>query len=309
MTLWRQLLRSRALWAALSATAVAAALLATLQPVREATHTALGWLRTETLTIEAADAADAADAEPQAPPDAFQVEWLERAGMLTNVTGGELADLPFDLVTLDPPRGFVSAPVYAVAGAGTMRVSLDSSGLQALLDGGAGMETPPGGSAGAAASAADEAPAASSSPQAAPPRAAVRLASGFADQEFTVAGGAVVMTTWAAANPGGAPLTLVQIEPPTVSGLTQADLRRLSRVLGQLFLPPIVSAQVEISELPLVRDALGLNDDADDADEPPRVTELPDGSAAVTWTAGRATLILTGPLPPDDLRRLAAAAA
>ena len=48
----RQIARLRALWVALGITALAIVLLVTLAPARDITHTALGWLRLETLEIE-----------------------------------------------------------------------------------------------------------------------------------------------------------------------------------------------------------------------------------------------------------------
>ena len=117
-----------------------------------------------------------------------------------------------------------------------------------------------------------------------------------------------MVTTWLADDARQEPLTLLQIEAPLVSGLPPRDLELLTELLSQAFLPPILSGEIDVMELPLVQLALGLEIDPDATPVEPTLTDLPTGDQAVTWMRDRSQLLLTGPLPPDSLLRLAATA-
>ena len=277
----RQVARLRALWVALGITALAIVLLVTLAPARDITHTALGWLRLETLEIEASaqQTAASARAAPVAPTptlaEVVEVVSVEPGLTIADAAPPDIRALPFEVVTIDPPNAFSSDPSRSVTTSGTLTLQLDTADLAALLAPGF------------------------------PPRA---LARRLGNDEVTIAGGALVLTTWPADDARQEPLSLLQIEAPLVSGLPQRDLELLTELLSQAFLPPILSGEIDVLELPLVQLALGLEIDPDATPVEPTLTDLPTGDQAVTWMRDRSQLLLTGPLPPGSLLRLAATA-
>ena len=277
----RQVARLRALWVALGITALAIVLLVTLAPARDITHTALGWLRLETLEIEdsAQQTAASARAAPVAPTptlaEVVEVVSVEPGLTIADAAPPDIRALPFEVVTIDPPNAFSSDPSRSVTTSGTLTLQLDTADLAALLAPGF------------------------------PPRA---LARRLGNDEVTIAGGALVLTTWPADDARQEPLSLLQIEAPLVSGLPQRDLELLTELLSQAFIPPILSGEIDVVELPLVQLALGLEIDPDATPVEPTLTDLPTGDQAVTWMRDRSQLLLTGPLPPDSLLRLAATA-
>ena len=277
----RQVARLRALWVALGITTLAIVLLITLAPARDITHMALGRLRLETLEIEGSAQPTAASARgaPVAPTPTLAevVELLSAEPGLTiaDAAPQDIRALPFEVVTIDPPKAFSSDPNRSVTTSGTLTLQLDTADLAALL---------------------------------APGFRSRSLARRLGKDEVTIAGGALVVTTWLDDDARQDPITLLQIEAPLVSGLPPRDLELLAELLSQAFLPPILSGEIDVMELPLVQLALGLEIDPDAAPVEPTLTDLPTGDQAVTWMRDRSQLLLTGPLPPDSLLRLAATA-
>ncbi len=277
----RQVARLRALWVALGISTLAIILLVTLAPARDITHTALGRLRLETLEIEdsAQQTAASARVAPVAPTptlaEVVEVVSVEPGLTIPDAAPPDIRALPFEVVTIDPPKAFASDPSRSVTTSGTLTLQLDTANLAALLAPGF------------------------------PPRA---LARRLGNDEVTIAGGALVLTTWPADDARQDPLTLLQIEAPLVSGLPPRDLELLTELLSQGFLPPILRGEIDVLELPLVQLALGLEIDPDATPVAPTLTDLPTGDQAVTWMRDRSQLVLTGPLPPDSLLRLAATA-
>ena len=276
-----QVVRSRALWGALGSITLAVVLLITLAPARDLTHTVLGWLRVTPLEIEDSDGPAGVSARTvPATPTPTLAEIVEVVGMepsttISDVTSADIDDIPFDVVGIDPPTGFSSKPARRVTTFGQVTLQLDTADLAGLL---------------------------------APGFPSRRLARRVGTDEVTVAGGALVVSTWPADDADSDPLTLVQIEAPLVSGLPPRDLELLAELLSRAFLPPILSQEIDVLEVPLVRLALGLEVDDDARPTEPALTERPTGDQAVTWMRGRSQLVLTGPLPPEGLLRLAGTA-
>ena len=277
----RQVARLRALWIALGITTLAIVLLVTLAPARDITHTSLGRLRLETLEIAGSAQQTAASARvaPVAPTptlaEVVEVVNVEPGLTIADAAPPDIRALPFEVVTIDPPKSFSSDPSRSVTTSGTLTLQLDTADLAALL---------------------------------APGFRSRSLARRLGKDEVTIAGGALVVTTWLDDDARQEPLTLLQIEAPLVSGLPPRDLELLTELLSQAFLPPILSGEIDVMELPLVQLALGLEIDPDATPVEPTLTDLPTGDQAVTWMRDRSQLLLTGPLPPDDLLRLAATA-
>lgn len=273
----RDVVRSRALWAAVGSISLAVVLLITLAPARDITHTVLGWLRVSPLEIKddaATTDASALTTPPTPAPTLAEVVELvsvEPTSTIQEATTADIGDLPFNVVGLDPPTAFASKPMHTVTTFGSVTLTLDTADLAELL---------------------------------APGFPSRRLARRLGPDEVTVAGGALVVSTWRAEN-GDDPLTLVQIEAPLVSGLPPRDLELLAELLAQALVPPILSQELDVLDLPLVQLALGLDVDPESESAAPTLTDSPTGDRMVTWTRDRSQFVLTGPLPAEDLLRLA----
>ena len=271
----REIVRSRALWVSVGSIALAVVLLITLAPARDVTHTVLGWLRVSPLEIETAADAVSAPTEPPAPTptlaEVVELVGVEPTTTIQDATSADLADLPFQVASLDPPADFTGTPARSVTTFGTVTLTLDTADLAALL---------------------------------APGFPSRRLARRLEPDDVTVAGGAMVVTTWASAD-DEEPLTLIQIQAPLVSGLPPRDLELLAELLAQALVPPILSQQFDVLEIPLVQLALGLEVDAEPVSDVPTLTDTPIGDQVVTWTRERSQYVLTGPLPAEDLLHLA----
>ena len=273
-----QVVRSRALWAAVGSITLAVVLLITLAPARDITHTVLGWLRVTPLEIDA-DAGPATSAGRTVPAtptptlaEVVEVVSSEPGLTIRDPSPADIRALPFDLLTISPSEGFSDEPERSISTLGTLTLQLDTADLAALLSGGFGSRS---------------------------------LARRLGTDELTISGGAYVMTTWPADDTDREPLTLLQIEAPLVRGLPPRDLELLAELLAQAFVPPILSQEFDVLEIPLVRLALGLDGDSTSDSAEPSVTDLPTGSLGVSWMHERSQLLLTGPLPPDSLLRLA----
>jgi len=70
-------------------------------------------------------------------------------------------------------------------------------------------------------------------------------------------------------------------------------------------IPPILSQQFDVLDIPLVQLALGLDVDPESESAGPTLTDSPTGDRMVTWTRDRSQFVLTGPLPAENLLRLA----
>lgn len=273
-----EVIRSRALWAAVGSITLAVALLITLAPARDITHTVLGWLRVTPLEIdETAGPAAAAGQTVPATPTPTLAEVVEVVGSEPGLTiqdpaPADIRALPFDVLTISPSEEFSSQPERSISTLGALTLQLDTADLAALLSGGFGSRS---------------------------------LARRLGTDELTISGGTYVVTTWPADNTDQDPLTLIQIEAPLVRGLPPRDLELLAELLAQAFVPPILSQEIDVLEIPLVRLALGVDVDAMSESAEPALTDLPTGNQAVAWMHERSQLLLTGPLPPDSLLRLA----
>ena len=274
----RRIARWRAVWAALGLAALCIVLLITVAPARDVTHTVLGWLRVTPLEIEEDDSgafayAPAAPATPTPTlAEIVEVVSVEPSATISEATSADIDGLPFKVVAIDPPQDFAGEPTRSVTRFGTLTLRLDTADLAALL---------------------------------APGFPSRRLARRLGTDELTVAGGALVVSSWAAEGADGAALTLYQIEAPLITGLPPRELELLAGLISQAFLPPIVSREIDVLDIPLVEMALGLEVDAEARPTEPTLNELPSGEPAVTWMRDRSQLVLTGPLAPEDLLRLA----
>ena len=277
----RRIVRWRAVWAALGLAALCIVLLITLEPARDITHTALGWLRVEPLEIR--EEFQATEFTAQAAPaaatpslaDVVQVLSAEPSRTIPDAAAADIQALRFEVVTIEPPQAFAGRPTRSVTQFGTLTLQVDAADLAALL---------------------------------APGFNSRALARRLGSDEVRIAGGALVITTWPADDETQGQLTLLQIEAPLVSGLPERDLALLTRLLSQALLPPILSRDIDVLELPLVQLALGLDVDPDLRQAQPTVTDLPTGDQGVTWMHARSQLLLTGPLAAESMLRLAAQA-
>ena len=276
----KQIVRLRALWLALGSIVLAIVLLITLAPARDIAHTALGWLRVETLEItDSAQPMAASTGGAPATPAPTLAEIVKVVSVQPSETNqdaspADIRALPFEIVSIDPPNDFSDAPERSVTTFGTLTLQLDTANLAALL---------------------------------APGFPSRSLARRLGTDDVTVAGGALVVTSWSADDARQDPLTLLQIEAPLVSGLPPRDLELLAELLSQAFLPPILSPEIDVLDIPLVQAALGL-EISPAASAAPTITDLPTGDQAATWMRDRTQFLLTGPLAPDRLLRLAATA-
>ena len=277
----REVVRSRLLWAAVVSITLAVVLLITVAPVRDITHTVLGWLRVSPLELdEEVSQADATTpTEPAAPAptlaDLVEIVSVDPTTSIPDATSADIDDLPFEVIEIDPPAAFSGDSTRSVTTFGTLTLGLDTADLAAVL---------------------------------APGFPSRRLARRLGTDEITVAGGALVVSTWPANGRDGDAITLYQVEAPLVTGLPPRDLELLAELITQAFLPPIVSRETDVLDIPLVRLALGLEVDDETTSAEPSLTEMPGGETAVMWMRDRSQLVLTGPLAPEDLLRLAVTA-
>ena len=274
----REVVRSRLLWAAVVSITLAVVLLITVAPARDITHTVLGWLRVSPLELdEEVSQADATTpTEPAAPAptlaDLVEIVSVDPTTSIPDATPADIDDLPFEVIEIDPPAAFSGDSTRSVTTFGTLTMGLDTADLAAVL---------------------------------APGFPSRRLARRLGTDEITVAGGAMVVSTWPAVGRDGGVITLYQIEAPLVTGLPPRDLELLAELITQAFLPPIVSRETDVLDIPLVRLALGLEVDDETTPAEPTLTEMPGGETAVMWMRDRSQLVLTGPLAPEDLLQLA----
>ena len=277
----REVVRSRALWGAIASITLAVTLLITFAPARDVTHTVLGWLRVTPLEIEDDDQTgdDSGQPMPATPTptlaDVIEVIGVEPSSTIGDATSADIDELSFPVIRVTPPDVFASEPRRSVTTFGTVMLALDTADLAALL---------------------------------APGFQARQLARRLGTDQVSVAGGALVVSSWPAGDAETEELTLIQIEAPLVSGLPPRDLELLAELMSQAFIPPILSREIEILDIPLVQLALGLEIDDEARPAEPTLTEVPGGNPAVTWLRGRSQLVLTGPLSGEDLLRLAATA-
>ncbi|MCY3958102.1 MAG: hypothetical protein OXG65_07390 [Chloroflexi bacterium] len=273
-----QVIRSRALWAAVGSITLAVVLLITLAPARDVTHTVLGWLRVTPLEIdETAGLATAAGQTVPATPTPTLAEVVEVVSSEPGLTiqdpaPADIRALPFEVLTISPSEDFSGEPERSISTLGTLTLQLNTADLAALLSGGFGSRS---------------------------------LARRLGTDELTISGGAVVVTTWPADDTERGSLTLFQVEAPLVRGLPPRDLELLAELLAQAFVPPILSQEIDLLEIPLVQLALGLEGDASSNTAEPALTDLTAGNPTVAWMHERSQLLLTGPLPPGSLLRLA----
>lgn len=274
----KQVIRSRALWAAIGSITLAVVLLITLAPARDITHTVLGWLRVTPLEIadeSVPTAATGRDAPVTPEPtlaEVVDVVSMEPSTTIPDATAADISELPFQVLGIDAPEAFLDEPMRQITTFGTLTLELDTAELARLL---------------------------------APGFPSRRLARRLGTDELTISGGALVVTTWPADDTAQGPLTLLQIEAPLVRGLPPPDLELLAELLAQAFVPPILSQEFDILEIPVVQLALGLDLEGGSGSAEPVLTELPTGDQGVAWTRDRSQFLLTGPLPPDGLLRLA----
>ena len=275
----RQVVRSRALWVAAGSITLAIVLLINLEPARDITHTVLGWFRVQTLELKDDEqptgiAARTVSAAPTPSLDeVVEIVSSEPGVSIEDATPTDIRSLPFEVVTINPLKDFSGEPTRSVTTLGTVTLQLDTANLAALL---------------------------------APGFPARSLARRIGTDEVTIAGGALVVTTWMADDAQQDPLTLVQIQAPLISGMPPRDLELLAELLAQALLPPIVSREFDVFDAPLVQLMLGLDVDPDASPAEPTLTDLPTGNQAVAWMHERSQLLLSGPLPPDRLIDLAA---
>ncbi len=276
-----EVVRARSVWVAVGTIALAVVLLVTLAPARDVTHTVLGWLRVTPLDLDDDDGRGdrPAPTVPTTPTptlaDVIDIVRAEASATNPDATSADIDALPFDVIAIDPPEDFGSKPTRSVTTFGTVTLGLNTADLAELL---------------------------------APGFPSRRLARRLGTDEITVAGGALVVSSWPSEVGGSDALVLYQIEAPLVSGLPPRDLELLAELVSQAFVPPILSREINLLDTPLVQMALGL--EVDDATRPtePSLTELPSGDAAVSWMRNRSQLVLTGSLAQAELLELAASA-
>ena len=267
-------LRTRGLWAGLGLTAAAVALLVTVEPFRLAVHHVLNGLREQPIVIDAsADAATVAAAPETTsglPPDTFVITEVE-APIHTDLGADEpLPDLPFQPIQIDAPDEFTAVAERTLRQGGAWRVDVDFEQLQSFLAGS---------------------------------QVRVPLPERLRTRAVTVQGPDMLITTWRSAAPSEDYMSLVQFAAPKVSAPPEVDLELISRALVREFLPPVLARRVELGEIALYRDVLGLEPLDDSAQ--PQAFGLPDGRSLVFWRADASYAALVGPLSPEALLRLA----
>ncbi len=269
-------LRSRGLWAGVVLTAAAVALLVTVEPVRLAVHQVLNGLREQAIPVETGEYAYAplGTATPPAAtglqPDTFVVTEVEAPISMDLAADDSLPDLPFQPIELDALAGFTVPAERTLQQGGSWRVDVDFEQLQSFLAGS---------------------------------QVRVPLPDRLRTRAVTIQGPEMLITTWTSAARSGDYLVLVQFAAPRVSAPPEIDLELISQALVREFLPPVLARQIELSEIALYRDVLGL--DPLDDDSQPQWLQLPDGRTLVYWRAEASYAVLMGPGSPEALLRLA----
>ena len=267
-------LRSRALWAGLSLTAAVVALLVTVEPVRLAVHHVLNGLREQPIDVDAGATelrfAATTPAATGLQPDTFVVTEIEAPISMDIGAAEPLPSLPFEPIEIDAPAGFSAATERTLRQGGAWRVDVDFEQLQSFLAGS---------------------------------QVRIPLPERLRTRAVTVQGPEMLITTWTSAARSGDDLVLVQFAAPQVSAPPEVDLELISRALVREFLPPVLARRIELGEIALYRDILGL--EPLDNETEPQWLELPDGRSLVLWRADASYAALMGPLSPEALMRLA----
>lgn len=268
-------LRSRGLWAGLGLTAAVVALLVTVEPVRLAVHHVLNGLREQPINVDAdAGSLRYAPTTPAATtglqPDTFVVTEVEAPIEMTIGPSEPLPSLPFEPIELDAPDGFAPAAERTLRQGGAWRIDVDFEQLQSFLAGS---------------------------------QVRIPLPERLRTRAVSVQGPDMLITTWTNGARNDNNLVLVQFAAPQVSAPPEVDLELISRALVREFLPPVLARRIELSEIALYRDILGLEPLDDDAQ--PESLQLPDGRSLVLWRADASYAALMGPLGPETLMRLA----
>ena len=269
-----KVLRSRGLWAGLGLTATVVALLVTVEPVRLAVHHVLNGLREQPINVEAGADASTVAATPATTtdlaPDTFVVTEVDAPIVMDLGADDPLPDLPFQPMALEAPAGFATAAEQTLRQGGAWRIDVDFEQLQSFLAGS---------------------------------QVRVPLPERLRTRPVNVQGPDMLITTWTSAATAGDDLVLVQFAAPLVSAPPEVDLELISRALVREFLPPVLARRIELGEIALYRDILGLEPLDDGAQ--PQTLQLPDGRSLVLWRAGGSYAALMGPLGPEALLRLA----
>lgn len=267
-------LRSRGLWAGLGLTAAVVTLLVTVEPVRLAVHHVLNGLREQPINIEAGADAPTVAATPATTtdlaPDTFVITEIEAPVYLDLGATDPLPDLSFQPMELDAPVGFAVAAERTLRQGGAWRIDVDFEQLQSFLAGS---------------------------------QVRVPLPERLRTRAVSAQGPDMLITTWTSAAPRDDDLVLVQFAAPLVSAPPEVDLELISQALVREFLPPVLARRIELGEIALYRDILGLEPLDDDAQ--PQSLQLPDGRSLLLWRAEDSYAALMGPLGPEALRRLA----
>ncbi|MCY4112056.1 MAG: hypothetical protein OXF96_08965, partial [Chloroflexi bacterium] len=179
-------------------------------------------------------------------------------------------DLPFQPIALDAPDGFTASAERKMRQGGAWRIDVDFEQLQSFLAGS---------------------------------QVRVPLPERLRTRAVSVQGPDMLITTWTSAAPRDDDLVLVQFAAPLVSAPPEVDLELISQALVREFLPPVLARRIELGEIALYRDILGLEPLDDDAQ--PQSLQLPDGRSLLLWRAEDSYAALMGPLGPEALRRLA----
>ena len=269
-----KVLRLRGLWVGLGLTAAIVALLVTVEPVRLTVHSVLNVLREQSIE---ADTSREVPSVAYAPfdagtlqPDTFVITEIESPASIAIGVAELLPPLSFEPLILDPPPGFRPADEYTLQQGGSWRVDIDFEKLQSFL---AGAEV------------------------------RIPLPESLRTRAATIRGPEILVTRWASAAPAGDPLILVQFAAPNITAPPEVDLELISRALVREILPPVLARRIDITEIALYRDVLGL-EPLDDGAEP-QWLQLPGGQSLLFWRADGSYAALVGPLDPDALMRLA----
>lgn len=266
-------------WAAIGALVVLIVLIVTVEPVRLTVHAGLNALRRTPLEV-AIEAREPRGAEPTGtvdalPPDAIEITVVREPEIVTGPTRAQLAELPFEMLTVDPPNGFDAGPSTLSVARGAWDVQVDLEKLQPFLRG---------------------------------QDIRIPLPPSLRTQMIQIVGGATVVTRWAGLSDRGRSLTLVQLAAPRVTSTDGLDLEPIATAIQHEFLPPVIARQIQIAGIPLVRDALGISAPPDQEPRAMRPLRLPDGRRVVWFNAADSLLVLVGPLSDDELLDLAAKA-
>ncbi len=268
-----EFLRSRGLWAGLGITVAAVALIITVEPVRLAVHTVLNGLRERPIEVTPSDEAAAAELVPTQPatlqPGTFVITEVEAPVTLPAADETAMEALPFDPLDIDVPAGFAPDGSSSLQRGGEWLVDVDFELLQSFLSGA---------------------------------EVRIPLPDHLRTRELEVRGPTVLTTTWASADPSRPPLVLTQFAAPQISGPADVDLELIARGIFREFLPPVVARRIELNEIALYRDILGLEPLPK---APPETVALPDGQTLVFWRGESSYVLLAGPLEPDVLIRAA----